>query len=97
LIGLLFPVLFPFFIDGEKRKTTRESSLLLNEYNIRIHIYFVVALNNHSRNNSMCQIGTSEEKMSPNDGNHQHIDELITRHNDIKYFVDLYTAALHLR
>ena len=48
-------------------------------------------------NNSMCQIGTSEEKMSPNDGNHPHIDELITRHNDIKYFVDLYTAALHLR
>jgi hypothetical protein len=45
----------------------------------------------------MCQIGTSEEKMSPNDGNHQHIEELIHRTNDIKYFVDLYTAALHLR
>jgi hypothetical protein len=38
----------------------------------------------------MCQIGTSEEKMSPNDDNHQQI-------NDIKYFVDLYTTALHLR
>jgi hypothetical protein len=86
----------------EKREKQRENLLFclqktLNEYDIRIHIYFVVALNNHSRNNSMCQIGTSEEKMSPNDGNHQHIDELITRHNDIKYFVDLYTAALHLR
>jgi hypothetical protein len=45
----------------------------------------------------MCQIGTSEEKMSPNDVNHQHIEELIHRTNDIKYFVDLYTAALHLR
>ncbi|CAF1159361.1 unnamed protein product [Adineta steineri] len=55
-------------------------------------------LTNHSRNNSMCQIGISEEKMSPNDDNHQHhIDELINQHNDIKYFVDLYTAALHLR
>jgi hypothetical protein len=28
LIGLLFPVLFLFFIDGEKRKTTQESPLL---------------------------------------------------------------------
>jgi hypothetical protein len=54
-------------------------------------------LNNHSRTNSMCQIGTSEEKMSPTDDNHQHIEELIHRNNDIKYFVDLYTAALHLR
>lgn len=48
-------------------------------------------------NRSMCQIGTTEGKMSPNDDNHQHTDELIHRNNDIKYFVDLYTAALHLR
>ncbi|CAF0883977.1 unnamed protein product [Adineta ricciae] len=45
----------------------------------------------------MCQIGISEEKMSPNDDSHHRLDELINRHNDIKYFVDLYTAALHLR
>jgi hypothetical protein len=49
----------------------------------------------------MCQIGTSEDneqiKMSPNDYNHSQIDELINRHNGIKYFVDIYTAALHLR
>jgi hypothetical protein len=45
----------------------------------------------------MCQIGTIEEKMSPNDDNHQHTEELIDRNDDIKYFVDLYTAALHLR
>ena len=46
----------------------------------------------------MCQIGPSEEKMSPTDDNHQQIEDLIHRNtNDIKYFVDLYTAALHLR
>jgi len=45
----------------------------------------------------MCQIGTNEEKMSPNDDNHQHVEELINRNNDIKYFVDVYTSALHLR
>jgi hypothetical protein len=45
----------------------------------------------------MCQIVTSEEKMSPNDDHHQPINELINRNNDIKYFVDLYTTALHLR
>ncbi len=45
----------------------------------------------------MCQINTTEEKMSPNDDNHQPIEELINQNNDIKYFVDLYTAALHLR
>jgi hypothetical protein len=45
----------------------------------------------------MCQIGPSEEKMSSNDDNHQHIEEVINRNNDIKYFVDIYTAALHLR
>ncbi|UJR20662.1 hypothetical protein I4U23_023784 [Adineta vaga] len=45
----------------------------------------------------MCQIGISEDKMSPNDDNHHRLDELINQHNDIKYFVDLYTSALHLR
>ncbi len=73
-------------------------SFLFSLFYIRhIYFFFFLALNNHSRNNSMCQIGTSEEKMSPNDVNHQHIEELIHRTNDIKYFVDLYTAALHLR
>ncbi|CAF3420041.1 unnamed protein product [Rotaria sp. Silwood1] len=46
----------------------------------------------------MCQIGTSEKSMSQNSDNHQHIYESNLRDNDdIKYFVDLYTAALHLR
>ncbi|CAF3706067.1 unnamed protein product [Rotaria sordida] len=55
-------------------------------------------LNNHSRNNFMCQIGTSEKIMSRNGDNQSHIEELNHRDNeDIKYFVDLYTAALHLR
>lgn len=35
--------------------------------------------------------------MSRNDDNYDHDDELNHGYNDIKYFVDLYTAALHLR
>lgn len=47
----------------------------------------------------MCQIGGSEEKMSPYDEQHrsQSIEELINGNTDIKYLVDLYTATLHLR
>ena len=66
----------------------------------------ILALNNHSTLKSMCQIGLSEEnewnKMSsPPDHNNLHrhpaTDESLQRHHDMKYFVDLYTAALHLR
>ena len=47
----------------------------------------------------MCQIGSSEEKMSPYDEQRrpQPIEELINDNTDIKYLVDLYTATLHLR
>lgn len=59
--------------------------------------YLFLALNSHSKYNFMCQILTSENKMSRNDDNYDHDDELNHGYNDIKYFVDLYTAALHLR
>ncbi|CAF2409246.1 unnamed protein product [Rotaria sp. Silwood2] len=46
----------------------------------------------------MCQIGTSEKTMSRNSDSHQYVDESFHRDDDdIKYFVDLYTTALHLR
>lgn len=52
----------------------------------------------------MCQIGTSDEnehiRMSPTDDLHRHhpvLDESLQRHHDMKHFVDLSTAALHLR
>ena len=49
----------------------------------------------------MCHIGTSEDnqhvKMSPNSDTHPLTEELIHRRHEIKQFVDLYTAALHLR
>ena len=45
----------------------------------------------------MCQIGVTGETMSQNDDYYQHMDEFNLRCDDIKCFVDVYTAALHLR
>ena len=49
----------------------------------------------------MCHIGTSEDnnhvRMSPNNDTRPLTDEFIHQRHDIKQFVDLYTAALHLR
>jgi hypothetical protein len=89
LVGVFFFLLFfSYNLDGRRGRNKNERIFsFIKEF------YCFLALNNHS----MCQIGTSEEKMSPNDDNHQRIEEFSTQNNEIKYLVDLYTAALHLR
>lgn len=52
------------------------------------------------KNHFMCQIGNTEGKMPPNDEQQHHqqsLEEFTNGNNQIKYFVDLYTATLHLR
>ena len=76
----------------------------LLRFDFSFFFVFVLALNHHqqsSATSSMCQIGTSSDenehtRMSPTDP-HPVLDESLQRHHDMKYFVDLSTAALHLR
>lgn len=87
-----------------RRRVTRDA-YWKNRCLFSMVLSIVLALNNHSGANSMCQLGSGEEnewtKMSSTEHNDSQrppiVDEFLQRHDDMKYFVDLYTAALHLR